>query len=161
MFRILILISVIVFYQHSPSAQLRPVTFEDLKVLQKNEPKPVAVLIMTSWCKYCHSMKNTMLKNKEVSAILTDKFYVIFLDAEEKKEIFYAGRKFKYKAAGLRSGFHELAEQLGTINGQVTYPSLCFLNEKNEIIYQHEGFLKPASLALLLKSLDHTNTTSL
>ena len=161
MFRILILIAAFVLYQHQVSAQLKPIAFEDLKSLQKKEARPVAVLIMTSWCKYCQSMKNTMLKNKEVSGFLTDNFYLIFLDAEEKREIIYAGRRFKFKPAGVNTGLHELAGLLGTINGQVAYPSLCFLNEKDEIIYQYEGFLEPGSLAFLLKSLDLNKTTSL
>lgn len=153
MFRILILIFVLFLYQNKLSAQVRPVAFEDLKVLQTKEARPVAVLIMTAWCKYCHSMKNAMLKNKEVAGILSDKFYVIFLDAEEKRDIVYAGRRFKFKPAGVNTGFHELADQLGTINGQVAFPSLCFLNDKDEIIYQHEGFLTPVSMAILLNDL--------
>jgi hypothetical protein len=84
---------------------------------------------------------------------LKQNFYFIFLDAEEKRDIVFSGRRFKFKPAGIQTGIHELAEQLGTINGQIAYPSLSFLNERNEIIYQQDGFLKPDVLAFLLKRI--------
>lgn len=98
-------------------------------------------------------MKNSMLKNKEVAGVLKQNFYFIFLDAEEKRDIVFSGHRFKFKPTGIHTGIHELAEQLGTINGQITYPTLSFLNEKNEIIYQQDGFLKPDALAFLLKQV--------
>lgn len=153
MLRILIIISFLAFYQHKSSGQVRPVAFEDLKVLQARESRPVMILIMTSWCKYCLSMKNTMLRNQEISGILSDSFYVIFLNAEERRNILYAGGIFQFKPSGLNTGVHELAEQLGTINEQLTFPSICFLNEKDEIIYQHQGFLEPHTMTLLLTSI--------
>ncbi len=153
MWRIGILLILFSLYLQEGSAQLKPFAFEDLEKMQSVEPRPVVVLIMTSWCKYCHSMKNTMLKNKEVSKILSERFYVVFLNAEERKDIIYAGRKFKFKPSGVNTGFHELAEHLGTINGQLAFPSISLLNETNEIIYQHEGFLDASSLANLLKTL--------
>ncbi len=153
MLRILIIISFLAFYQYNSSAQVRPVAFEDLKVLQARESRPVMILIMTSWCKYCLSMKNAMLRNKEISGILSERFYVILLNAEERRNIIYGGGIFQFKPSGVNTGAHELAEQLGTINGQLTFPSICFLNEKDEIIYQHQGFLEPLTMALILKSL--------
>jgi thioredoxin-related protein len=131
--------------------QTHPVAFEDIKSLQFKESRPVAVLIMTSWCKYCHAMKNTMLKNKNISLLLSDKFYVVFLNAEEKKDIVFAGRRFKHKA-----GVHELARELTTINGKVSYPSFCVLNHKNEIIYQNDGFLSPDAMMFILKKITET-----
>lgn len=153
MFRILILLSLALFFSAPLPAQVRPIHFEDLKEIQATEPRPVAVFIMTDWCKYCHAMKNTMIKNKEISRILADRFYVIFLDAEEKRDIIYTGKHFKYKPTGVNTGMHELATHLGTIGGRIAYPSLCFLNEKNEIIYQYAGFLNSTGLNSLLKEL--------
>lgn len=153
MYKTLILLSMTFILREMAVAQVRPVSFEELRILQAAQARPVAVLITTNWCKYCHAMKNSMLKNKEISAVLAGSFYVIFLDAEENRDIYFAGRNFKFKPSGRNTGLHELAEQLGTINGQIAWPSLCFLNNKNEIIYQHDGFLDPSGLKLLLKEL--------
>ena len=145
MFRIPIICSFLILSLANVMAQSQLVAFEDIKALQIKEPRPVAVLIMTTWCKYCHAMKNTMLKNKKVSALLGAKFYTVFLDAEQKDDILFAGRRFKHK-----EGVHELAQELATMNGEVSYPSFCLLNSRNEIIYQHDGFLSSQAMVNIL-----------
>ena len=130
------------------SAQIRIVKFEEIKTLQEKSPKPLVVLIMTSWCKYCHAMKNTMTRDPKVATVLNEKFYTVFLDAEDKKDIFFAGRTFKHKA-----GMHELARELGTIKGKISYPTTTVLNIKNEIIYQHDGFLSPRTMLNILEKV--------
>ncbi|MDP2413423.1 DUF255 domain-containing protein [Daejeonella sp.] len=145
MLRILTILIFVLIRVSDLSAQNRIVKFEEIKTLQNKAPKPIVVLIMTSWCKYCHAMKNTMTKENKVAALLNEKFYTVFLDAEDKNDIFFAGRNFKHKA-----GLHELARELGTIKGQISYPSITVLNVKNEIIYQHDGFLNPRSMLYML-----------
>ena len=128
--------------------QNKPVQFEELKALQAVEPRPLVVLIRTDWCKYCHAMQNTMIKNPKVSQLLRNEFYTVFLNAEEKKNILFAGREFKF-----RNGVNELATELATVNGRVSYPTLCILNAKNEIIYQYDGFLSAQALLYTLKKI--------
>jgi thioredoxin-related protein len=108
--------------------------------MQKKEQRTMAVLIHTDWCKYCKAMQSTSFKNKKVEALLNQHFYFIDLNAEEKRSIRFHGHTFHYRPTGNNTGVHELAEQLGIIGGKISFPSLCFLNAKNEIIYQHEGF---------------------
>ena len=146
--RILIVSIVILIMVADLQAQNRIVKFEEINVLQQNDPKPIVVLIMTSWCKYCHAMKNTMTKDRSVAALLNEKFYTVFLDAEDKSEITFAGRKFKHRA-----GLHDLARELATIKGQVSYPTIAVLNLKNEIIYQHDGFLSPRAMFSILEKV--------
>lgn len=146
MLRALIIFIFVLVWVSELSAQNRIVKFEEIKTLQNKAPKPIVVLIMTSWCKYCHAMKNTMTEDNKVATLLSEKFYTVFLDAENKNDIFFAGRVFKHKA-----GLHELARELGTIQGQISYPSIVVLNIKNEIIYQHDGFLSPRTMLNILE----------
>ena len=111
------------------------------------------VLVGTEWCKFCHAMKHSILRDKKLKVPLARNFYTVFLNAEEKNNIVFADRVFKYKPTGVNTGVHQLAEELATIQGQVSYPSLVFLNHKNEIIYQNAGYLDPAKLAVLLQTL--------
>jgi len=148
MLRILIIFIFVLIRVSNLPAQNRVVKFEEIKALQQSAPKPMVVLIMTSWCKYCHAMKNTMTKNKNVATLLNEKFYTVFLDAEDKNDITFAGRNFKHKA-----GLHELARELGTIKGQLSYPTITILNFKNEIIYQHDGFLSPRAMFSILEKV--------
>ncbi|HLL43720.1 MAG TPA: thioredoxin family protein [Segetibacter sp.] len=134
--------------------QITQVRFEQLDGLQKIEKRPVVVFLHTSWCKYCGTMKNTTFKNDKVINQLNQKFYFISLDAEEKQDIQFRGYTFKYKPTGANTGVNELAEQLGTINGELSYPSICFLNAKYEIIYQHNSYLSAKSLSIILQRLE-------
>lgn len=148
MYKSLVLALIFVLLTLNVKSQNKPVTFEDLKALQTIEPRFVVVLIRTVWCKYCHAMQNMMLKNTNASLLLRDKFYTVFLDAEEKKDIFFAGRTFKFK-----QGVNELAKELATMKGKVSYPTLCILNARNEIVYQYDGFLSAKALEFTLKKI--------
>ncbi|HXH98682.1 MAG TPA: thioredoxin family protein [Sphingobacteriaceae bacterium] len=152
MLRIIFVCLLLVNYVH---AQVRPVQFEELKTLQEKEQKLVMVLIETDWCKYCQAMKHAISKNKQVSATLNKSFYTLFLNAEHKQTINFAGKRFIYKPNGINTGSHQLANHLGTIEGQLWFPSICFLNAKNEIVYQHGGFLDSSSMLKLLNALVH------
>ena len=134
-------------------AGAQTVPFEHIKDLQESENRIVMVFIQTKWCMYCNSMKYSMFNDPYISDLIKKKFYVVLLDGEEKHTIKFAGRNFHYKPAGKNTGVHELAIELGTVNGQVSYPAICFLNPRNEIIYQHSGYLEPASLIRVLETI--------
>jgi thioredoxin-related protein len=134
-------------------AQLNNHSFPELDSLQKIEKRPIVVFIHTDWCRYCQAMKNTGFKNRQVVALLNEKFWFFGLDAEDKKDILFKGQLFRYKPTGAHTGIHELAEQLGTIEGQIAYPTLCILNADFEIIFQHNQFLPPADLLKLLNGI--------
>lgn len=131
----------------------QPVVFEQLQALQDKEERLIVVFIETGWCKYCQAMKNSIRKNRELSALLERKFYTVFLDAETKNDIVFGGKVFKFKPTGINTGVHELAEALGTVDGQLKFPTLCILNKRNEIVYQYTGFIAPSLFTNLLNIL--------
>lgn len=136
-------------------AQIKMVHFEQIDSLQKTEERPILVFLHTAWCKYCDAMKNTTFINKEVVALLNRRFYFVSLDVEEKRDIFFRGFTFKYKPTGTTAGVHQLAEQLGSINGgRLAYPGICFLNADCEIIYQQEGYIQAKKFLEILKKLE-------
>jgi thioredoxin-related protein len=149
----LVLLSISILLLQAAFAQVKAVQFEQLDSLQAIEEKPVVIFLHTSWCKYCGTMKNTSLKNKEIIQLLQDKFYFVSLDIEEKKPIHFQSHTFHYKPTGVNTGVHELAEQLGTINGSIAYPGLCILNTANEIIYQKEGYISAKELLVILNKV--------
>lgn len=137
------------------SAQSHIVKFEEIKTLQEKAPKPLLALIMTSWCKYCHAMKNTMTRDKKVATILKEKFYTVFLDAtEDKNDILSAGRNFKH-----RSGLHELAKELATIKGQISYPTITILRTPSSDLFTStmDSFRHKPMLYILKKSISELN----
>lgn len=137
-------------------AQLKTYQFEQIDSLQKLQKKPVAVFIHTHWCQYCQAMKNTTFKNKAVITLLNTGFYTVFLNAEEKREILFGGRKFPYLPTGTNTGENQLAKELASLDDITSFPTVCFINSRNEIIYQYNGFMDSLSLIktaeIILKS---------
>lgn len=126
-------------------------SFEETEKLQKEESRNVLVFIHTEWCKFCKTMENTTFKDEEVQEILSDEYYFVDFDGEEKKDVTYGGHVFRFKPTGRETGVHELAEVLGTVDGVLSYPVLAILNPENEIIFQYGGFLDAAGLRSVLK----------
>jgi thioredoxin-related protein len=133
--------------------QLKTSTFEEVDSLQQIQKRKTIIFIHTDWCQFCQRMKATTFKNQEIIDKLNSDFYFIDFNAEEKREITFQNQTFKFKPTGNNVGVHELALQLGIINNQITYPVLCVLNEKNEIIFQYNFYLSQNDFKLLLEKL--------
>lgn len=98
-------------------------------------------------------MQNTTFKNDSVITLLNNKFYFVDFDAEEKRSVKFNGHTFNYKPTGSNTGIHELAEQLATVDQKISYPTLCFLNSKYEIIFQYNQYLNTHDLLNILHRL--------
>jgi thioredoxin-related protein len=133
-------------------AQINTYKFEQLDSLQKVK-KNVVIFIHTDWCKYCQAMKQTTFKTDNIISKLNTDFYFVELNAEEKRHIYFKEHAFKYLPTGKDTGIHELAEQLGTVDGKISYPTICVLNANNEIIYQHAQFINSQDLLEILMRL--------
>ncbi|MHC0444505.1 thioredoxin family protein [Flavobacterium sp. 3-218] len=133
--------------------QLKSSTFEEVDSLQQIQKRKTVIFIHTDWCQFCQRMKATTFKNQEIIEKLNADFYFIDFNAEEKREITFQNQTFKFQPTGNNVGVHELALQLGTINNQITYPILCVLNEKNEIIFQYNYYLSQKDFKVLLEKL--------
>lgn len=134
--------------------QLKSNSFEEIESLQQIQKRKIIVFIHTDWCQFCQRMKVTTFKNQEIIEKLNSDFYFIDFNAEEKREITFNNHVFKFQPSGNNVGVHELALQLGTINNQIAYPTLCVLNEKNEIIFQYNIYLSPNDFRILLEKLE-------
>ena len=134
-------------------SQLKSIAFEEIENLQKIQQRKVVVFIHTDWCQFCQRMKSATFKNQEIIQQLNDDFYFIDFNAEEKRDISFQNKTFQFNPTGNNVGVHELALQLGTINKQITYPVLCVLNEKNEIIFQYNNYLSQRDFKQLLEKL--------
>ncbi|MDP3556547.1 MAG: thioredoxin family protein [Bacteroidota bacterium] len=149
---ILILSSVLLLPKNSFS-QIKLFQFEQIDSLMKVEKRKIVVFIYTDWCKYCATMKNTTFKNDSINEFLSKLFYFIDLNAEEKRDINFNKHTFKYKPTGVSTGINELAEQLGTVDGKISYPTLCFLNSEYEIIFQYNQYINSTQLLGILARL--------
>ena len=146
-----LLILLVFFCTFSGFAQLKTYTFSEAEKLEQQNPKPIFVFIHTSWCKYCKMMENSTFKNPEVVQLLNDNFYFVSLDAEQKSPILFKNNTFRFQPKGQNTGVHELAEELGTVDGAMTYPTFSILDKNNTILLQISEYTDAKTMITLLK----------
>jgi thioredoxin-related protein len=116
--------------------QVQWLTLEQALEKNKTKPRKIIVDIYTDWCGWCKKMDKQVYQNPEVVAVLNRDFYVVKLNAEQRQPIKIQGKTYtyleKYRA-------HELA--LSLLNGQMSYPSTVFLNEKQQVMQRVPGFM--------------------
>ncbi len=134
-------------------SQLKTVSFEAIDSLQLVQKKPIVVFIYTDWCQFCKQMQQTTFKDASVISDLNDHFYFIAFNGESQEKITFNHQNFEFKPSGINAGVNTLAVALGTIDKQLTYPVLCVLNDKNEILFQYSGFLNVKELRSVLRRL--------
>ncbi len=125
-------------------------SFAKIDSLQRAAPRPMVIFLHTDWCRYCRNMEQTTLRDPAVGALLNNHFYFLSLDAETEANIVFGNRSFSFQPTGNGNGIHALASALGTIAGQLQYPSLVIMNESYEIIFQHGAFIRTDVLVEIL-----------
>ena len=128
-------------------------SFDQIDSLVKLSSKKIVVFIHTDWCKYCLKMHQTTFKNEEIIKELNQNFLFISFDAETKEAITFNHQQFNYIPNSSDSGIHELAKALATLNKKVSYPTLCILNSKYEIIFQYNQYLNANQLKNILEKI--------
>ncbi|WP_298878466.1 DUF255 domain-containing protein [uncultured Polaribacter sp.] len=151
-----IIFVVLLFYCITVQSQsdkeiLKIFSFEEVEILQKQNPKPILVYIYTDWCKFCFGMSKSTFSDRKVIKNLNDKFYFIKLNAENKKDITFLNKTFTYKPSGINTGIHELASELASIKNNVSYPTVTKLNQNFEIEFQKVGFINSKNLLQFIK----------
>jgi len=133
------------------TAPLAQYQFSEVDSLMSEEERPVAVFLHATWCKYCINMEQTTFQNREVIQVLNEKYYFISFDGGQKESAMFRNRWFGFLPNGRNTGTHELAIALGTIDGQLVYPSFVVLNSDYEIVFQHGAFLDSAAMKNILE----------
>jgi thioredoxin-related protein len=148
------------FFALSAGAQtVKWYTFEEAVALSKKEPRKIMIDVFTDWCGYCKLMDKNTFSNTIVADYLNKSYYPVKFNAEQKEDVVFDEKTFKFVAQGAR-GYHELAYAL--LNGQMSYPSLVFLNEQIQIIHVQKGYVEPKSFDEIIKFIggDYFKTES-
>jgi thioredoxin-related protein len=147
---LLLLFESFLSFSQEKKQTLKIFTFSEVEKIQQQNPKPIIVFITTDWCKICYGMKSTTLEDRDIIQLLNEKFYFIQLNGEEKKDITFLKKIFVHKPTGTNTGLHELANQLGSVNSVLVYPTTTFLNTKFEIDLQLTGFYNTKRMKQML-----------
>ena len=119
-------------------------TWEEAMELNKTKPRKLMIDVYTDWCGWCKRMDKTTFADSAVTAYIVANFYPVKFNAEQKGEIKFDDKTFGYIAQDGGRGVHSLAYAL--LDGNMGYPSLVYLNEKNERIMISPGFKEPLDM---------------
>ncbi len=148
----LYIFSLIVMFFHSSFTTksvpdtLKWISFEEAVALQAKAPKKMLIDVYTDWCGWCKKMDKHTYTDESVIKNLAENYYLVRLNAEQKEDIQYKDKIFKYKT---EYKANELAVSL--LNGQMSYPTTVFLDENMNMLTVVPGYLTPKDLNPILK----------
>ena len=122
-------------------------SFNQIDSLQLIKRKNIIVYVYANWCKYCKTMEDAVSKDESLVKLMSERFYFVKLDAEDKQAIIYNGSKFIYQPS---FGYHQMAISLSN-NEKLVFPTTYVFDYTNEILYHKEGFINSVNLFKDLK----------
>lgn len=133
-------------------------TWEEAIEKSKTEKKKFFVDIYTDWCGWCKKMDASTFSQSDIAKYLNKHFYPIKFDAEQKEDIRFNNKTYKFIPTG-RRGYHELAAEITL--GRLSYPTIVFLDENLEIIQPIPGYRDPESFRMIMEYFagDHQKDT--
>ncbi len=123
-------------------------TFEEALDLMKVEKRKIVIDVYTDWCGWCKRMDKSTFQKQHISNYLNENYYPVKLDAEQKETINFAGQKFKFVDQGKGKSYHEFA--LAVTRGQLSYPTVVFIDEDLNIIQSIPGFRSAAEFEMIM-----------
>ena len=123
--------------KEEPSSQIKWLSWEEALDRYQVEEKKILIDVYTDWCKFCKHMDNTTFRQPEVARYINEHFYPVKFDAEQRKDLEYRNKAYKYVKNG-NMGYHELAAEL--LRGRLSFPALVFLDEDLNIIQSFVGY---------------------
>ena len=128
------------------SGPINWMSFEEAVERSKVEPRKMFNDVYTHWCGWCKKMDASTFKDSTIMKYMGDKYYAVKFDAETRDTIRFFDKLFVYKA---ENKANELA--LSLLNGQMSYPSFVFLDEKFGMLTPLAGFQQPDQLMRVLR----------
>lgn len=148
-FRIGFIVFILTVFMSLDSSAQRKIqwrTWEDVQKLQETNPKKVFVDIYTDWCGWCKKMDKATFQQDHIAKYVNENYYAVKFDAEDRSNIDFDGKVYKYVKNGKR-GYNELAVAL--TRGQLSFPTIVFLDESNKLIQPIPGFQNAESFEMI------------
>ncbi|MCO6488881.1 MAG: DUF255 domain-containing protein [Phaeodactylibacter sp.] len=115
-------------------------SWEEAAALSQKEKKKILLNVYTDWCGWCKRMDKATFEEPNIARYINENFYPVKFDAEQRAELVYKGKPYKYVKDGQR-GYHELAAEL--LKGRLSFPTVVFLDENLDVIQSIVGYKTP------------------
>ncbi|MCB2195034.1 MAG: DUF255 domain-containing protein [Bacteroidetes bacterium] len=130
------------------SSEVKWYTIEEALKLNKKEQRKIFIDVYTDWCGWCKKMEANTFTDPTIAKILNEEYYAVRFDAETKDTINFEGQQFINEGGRSRSP-HQLAVAL--LQGKMSYPSVAYLNENNQLLTAVPGYYTPDRLEPILR----------
>lgn len=121
-------------------------SIEEAEAACKKKPRKIFVDVYTDWCGWCKKMDKSTFRDSLVMKLAGEKFYAVKLNAESRDNIIFRDKVFHFDASRRAN---ELAIML--LSGEMSYPSIAFLDEKLQPIQTHGGYADAGQFHLMLR----------
>ena len=122
-------------------------TLQEAIELNKTDQRKIFIDVYTDWCGWCKKMEASTFTNPVIANILNTEYYPVRFNAETRDTIYFEGRKFINDGPNGRSP-HQLAVAL--LQGKMSYPSIAYLNEQNQLLTAVPGYYGPDGIEPIL-----------
>lgn len=122
-------------------------SWEEANKMAELEKKKFLVNVYTDWCSWCKKMETNTFADEDLARYINANFYAIKFNAGKREDIHWNGKIYKYVPKGNR-GYHELAAEI--MQGQLSYPTVVFLNERMEVIQPIPGYQDPGRFEVII-----------
>ncbi len=122
-------------------------TWEQAILKSKTKKKKLMVDVYTDWCGWCKRMDAATFQQEHIAKYVNEHYYAIKFDAEQKEDIVFNGKTYKFVKNGKR-GYHELAAEI--TRGRLSYPTIVFLDENHAIIQPVPGYKSPTQFEQII-----------
>ena len=124
----------------SENERINWLSWEEAIEKSQTEQKKIVVDIYTDWCGWCKRLDANTFQKEYIARYINEHYYAVKFNAEQRQEIEFKGKIYKFLDQG-RRGYHELAAEI--TRGRLGYPTIVFLNEELEVIQAINGYKGP------------------
>ena len=148
--KISILTILLAFIAFNVNAQttIKWMTWEEAQAANKKAPKKIFVDVYTDWCGWCKRMDANTFSDPKIIDYINKNYYAVKFNAEQKADITFNGKVYKYIDNGNGRGYHELAGFL--LQGKLSYPTTLYIDEKLNLLSPVPGYQDVPTLQMIL-----------